>query len=70
MVRSMPNCLIIAAGMGSRMGSGTPKPLTELDGVALIERVIGVNREAGVDRFFVVSGYRGEELRGFPFRRQ
>jgi 1L-myo-inositol 1-phosphate cytidylyltransferase len=31
--------------------------------VPLLERVIARARAAGVDRFFVVSGYRGEELR-------
>jgi 1L-myo-inositol 1-phosphate cytidylyltransferase len=31
--------------------------------VRLLERVIARARSAGVERFFVVSGYRGEELR-------
>jgi 1L-myo-inositol 1-phosphate cytidylyltransferase len=58
-------CLIVAAGQGTRLREkGALKPLIEIKGVALIERVIGRAQAAGVDEFFVVSGYRGEELRG------
>ena len=39
------------------------KPLIPIKGVPLIEHVIDRARRAGVDEFFVVSGYRGEELR-------
>ncbi len=58
------NCLIIAAGMGGRLREkGPSKPLIPIKGAPLLERVIGRARSAGADRFFVVSGYRGEELR-------
>lgn len=57
-------CLIVAAGQGSRLREKSEiKALVSLRGVALIERVIGRARQAGVDEFLVVSGYRGEELR-------
>jgi 1L-myo-inositol 1-phosphate cytidylyltransferase len=57
-------CLILAAGFGSRLQSkGASKPLIELDGTPLIERVMITNREAGVEAFDVVIGHRGEELR-------
>ncbi|MEM7208252.1 MAG: phosphocholine cytidylyltransferase family protein [Pseudomonadota bacterium] len=59
----MSNCLIIAAGMGSRMQSETPKPLLEVHGISLIEHVIRINKFAGVENFYVVTGYRGEEIR-------
>jgi 1L-myo-inositol 1-phosphate cytidylyltransferase len=58
------NCLIVAAGMGGRLRErGQSKPLIPVNGVRLLERVITRARSAGVERFFVVSGYRGEELR-------
>ena len=57
-------CLIVAAGQGTRLREkGVLKPLIEIRGVPLIERVIGRARAAGADEFFVVSGYRGDELR-------
>ena len=58
------NCLIVAAGMGGRLREkGPSKPLVPVQGVGLLERVITRARDAGVDRFFVVSGYRGEDVR-------
>ncbi len=52
-------CLIIAAGKGSRLRqNGTCKPLTPILGIPLIERVIRSALEAGVDGFYVVTGYR------------
>ena len=58
------NCLIVAAGMGGRLRErGQSKPLIPVNGVRLLERVIARARSAGVERFFVVSGYRGEEVR-------
>jgi len=59
-------CLIIAAGKGTRMAEkGRPKPLIPLLGLPLIERVILTARSAGIDEFYVVTGYRGEEVRAF-----
>lgn len=58
------NCLIVAAGMGGRLRQrGQIKPLVPVNGVRLLERVITRGRSAGVERFFVVTGYRGEEVR-------
>ena len=57
-------CLIVAAGQGVRLREkGQLKPLIEIKGVPLIERVIDRARRGGVDEFWVVSGYRGDELR-------
>jgi 1L-myo-inositol 1-phosphate cytidylyltransferase len=57
-------CLIVAAGQGARLREkGELKPLIPIKGVALIERVIAQSRVAGAKEFFVVSGYRGAELR-------
>ena len=55
-------CLIVAAGQGTRLrDKGRAKPLIPILGVPLIERVITRARSAGVDEFFVVSGYRGDD---------
>lgn len=57
-------CLIVAAGQGTRLrDKGESKPLIELRGVPLIEHVMARARIAGVEEFFIVSGYRGKELR-------
>jgi 1L-myo-inositol 1-phosphate cytidylyltransferase len=58
------NCLIVAAGAGGRLRQrGQSKPLILVNGVPLLERVISRAREAGVERFFVVTGYRAEDVR-------
>ncbi len=59
-------CLIIAAGKGSRLWQrGNTKPLIPLLGIPLIERVIRTATEAGINDFYVVSGYNGKQLRPF-----
>lgn len=59
-------CLIIAAGKGSRLRSqGDSKPLIPILGLPLIERVIRNAMEAGIDDFFVVTGYQEEGLCSF-----
>jgi len=59
-------CLIIAAGKGHRLRSkGDSKPLTPLFDIPLIERVIRCALEAGVDDFFVVTGYKEDGVRVF-----
>lgn len=58
--------LIIAAGQGSRLHAvtnGKPKPLTQLLGLSLIERVIVNAKKYGVDDFTVVIGYEGDEIK-------
>jgi len=59
-------CLIVAAGQGSRMrDQGDSKPLIEIDGIAIIERVILNARAGGIDEFYIVTGYRGTKVRTF-----
>ena len=58
------NCLIVAAGQGARLREKLElKPLIPVRGVPLIRHVMDRARRAGLDRFTVVSGYRGDELR-------
>lgn len=59
-------CLIIAAGRGSRLAHRFPcKPLIPVAGTALLERVIGVAAAAGIHEFIVVSGHGGEKVGRF-----
>jgi choline kinase len=60
-------CLIIAAGKGRRLRQqGNSKPLVPILGRPLIERVIRSVIEAGMDDFYVVTGYQeGRLLRDF-----
>lgn len=44
---------------------GDIKPLLEVNGVPIIERVIKNLRTGGVDEFFVITGYRGTKVRSF-----
>ena len=53
--------VILAAGKGERMG-GKAKPLMNLLGLSLIERTILTFREAGIKEFYVVVGYKKEEV--------
>lgn len=59
-------CLILAAGNGSRIASvarGVPKPLVPLCGMPLLEHVMTASREAGIERFVIVAGYRADLIR-------
>lgn len=59
-------CLILAAGNGSRIASvsgGAPKPLVPLRGIPLLEHVITSCQEAGITRFVIVVGYRADQIR-------
>ena len=59
-------CLILAAGNGSRLikaSGGSPKPLVQLHGKSLLEHVILGAHEAGIDRFVIVVGYGADAMR-------
>jgi bifunctional UDP-N-acetylglucosamine pyrophosphorylase/glucosamine-1-phosphate N-acetyltransferase len=47
--------VILAAGVGSRMRSSTPKPLHTLCGRTLIEQTVRTLREAGIERVVIVA---------------
>jgi len=62
-------CLIIAAGEGSRLRSrAASKPLAEIAGRPLIEHVIRRASAGGATRFLVVTGYRPEPIEAFLAR--
>jgi 1L-myo-inositol 1-phosphate cytidylyltransferase len=60
------DCLIIAAGYGSRLRAVSPsKPLTPVAGAPLIERVIRAAAEGGATRFVVATGHEAARLEAF-----
>jgi len=55
--------LILAAGKGERLGLvNSTKVLERLLGFSLLERAILSAREAGVKEFYIVVGYRGDDI--------
>jgi len=63
---SIKECLILAAGNGSRIASlsgGAPKPLVSLYGARLLEHILLSAQAAGIEKFVVVVGYRADALR-------
>jgi len=63
---AVTECLILAAGKGSRIASlaaGVPKPLVPVCGVPLLEHVMRSCSEAGIERFVIVAGYRADLIR-------
>ena len=59
-------CLILAAGNGSRLRSvsaGLPKPLVQFRGRSLIEHIILGAHQAQIDNFVIVVGYRSDLIR-------
>lgn len=60
------NCLIIAAGHGSRLRDLSPsKPLTRIAGVPLIEHVMRAAAAGGATAFTVVTGHEAERVEAF-----
>jgi 1L-myo-inositol 1-phosphate cytidylyltransferase len=60
------NCLILAAGLGTRLrGISESKPLTLVGGVPLIEHVIRRAALGGATRFVVVTGHEAERVEAF-----
>lgn len=57
------NAIILAAGIGTRLlpfTRNTPKPLTDINGVTIIERQIIFLKEAGVKDIYIIVGYKAE----------
>jgi 1L-myo-inositol 1-phosphate cytidylyltransferase len=65
-MNSPSQCLILAAGNGSRIASlsgSAPKPLVSLYGAPLLEHILLSAQAAGIQKFVVVVGYRADALR-------
>jgi CDP-L-myo-inositol myo-inositolphosphotransferase len=61
--RGVTQALVLAAGLGSRLGNGTPKPLLPLLGVPLLARTLFTLKKAGITDAYVVIGHEGARVR-------
>src|SRR5215218_1491904 len=64
-----PVGVILAAGMGARLGAGL-KPLARVAGTTLLERAVATLRSAGIERVLVVVGHAKDDVRRFVIERQ
>ena len=71
-MKKVTQCLILAAGNGTRLravSAGLPKPLVDFRGKPILEHVIFRARQAGIERFVIVVGYRSDLIRRWFDRR-
>ena len=57
--------IIIAAGVGSRLGELTkelPKPLVNVNGKSILERQISLFKKNGIDDIIIVTGHQKEKF--------
>ena len=67
-MKKVNQCLILAAGNGTRIRSvsaGLPKPLVDFRGKPILEHVIRRAQRAGIEKFVIVVGYRSDLIRGW-----
>ena len=57
--------IVLAAGLGTRMKSATPKVMHAVAGLPILGHVINALRGAGIERIVVVTHQDGEEVRAF-----
>src|SRR5437868_793553 len=57
--------IILAAGMGTRMKSATPKVLHKVAGLEILGHVIAAMKAAGISRIVVVSAPVMDNVRAF-----
>ena len=72
-MKTVKQCLILAAGNGTRLrpvSAGLPKPLVEFRGKPILEHVILRARQAGIESFVIVVGYRSDLIRNWLDRLQ
>lgn len=61
--------ILMAAGTGTRLRpitSHQPKPLVKVNGVPMIETVIGGLHSIGIKKIYIVTGYLGEQFSYLP----
>ena len=64
-IKRFPDVMLLAAGLGTRLRPVTetiPKPLVEVAGVPLIERIMGNARAEGAKRFTANAHYRADQV--------
>lgn len=56
--------MVLAAGLSERMKGPLPKQLLPLGGAAMVAVTVGNAEASSLDRVVVVTGYRGDEVKG------
>ena len=59
------NAMILAAGLGLRMRpltNVTPKPLLEVDGITMIDRMLAHLKEGGIKTVVINTHYKAEKV--------
>jgi dTDP-glucose pyrophosphorylase len=62
---AVTKAVLLAAGRGTRLGALTdqmPKPLLDVAGQPIIERILDGLKAAGISEVLIVVGYRGEQI--------
>jgi len=65
-MQRVKQCLILAAGNGSRLraiSANLPKPLVEFQGRPILEHIVHRTQESWIEEFVIVLGYRGDLIR-------
>src|SRR5437773_8934969 len=68
MTTRIDKAVILAAGRGTRMRELTadfPKPMIQVRGKPVLQHIVEGLRDAGVERFLIVVGYRADVVRNF-----
>ena len=71
LVVEMPQVVILAGGLGSRLGSVTekiPKSLIEVNGVPIITRILDWAFEQGCRRCLILTGHLGEMFENYEHK--
>ena len=55
-------CVILAAGKNTRLDTGKPKTLLQINGQTLLERHINLFSKYGIDQFCVITGHKKEAI--------
>ena len=65
---SMPSAIILAAGVGRRLGTAAPKVLLDFGGKSLLERHLAALHVNGVDDIAITVGHQPELIRAELYR--
>ena len=64
----MEKVIILAGGLGSRLGSETkkiPKPMVEIGGIPILVHIMKIYSHYGYTEFILALGYKADLIRNF-----